>query len=101
MQKFTMPNGGIVTINGDTLQDKIDTLSMLGVDYTPTAAEIAADADEKSSLQSMKAEYLQTLEQLQTIATAGTMTNAQAAAAIKFHARVLRMVLRLLARSIQ
>ena len=64
----------------------------------PTAqADIVAGRTDKAQI---KAEYLATLATLSNIETAASPTNAQVIAAVKFLAKTLRLLLKLLARMI-
>ena len=65
-----------------------------------TAEEQAYFADYSIDRQQLKAEYQSTIDQLQNIESAQSPTNAQVVAAVKYLAKTIRLMLKLLARLI-
>jgi hypothetical protein len=63
-----------------------------------TAEEVTYFADDEADRQQLKAEYQATITQLQSIENATSPTNAQVIAAVKFLAKTIRLLLKLLAR---
>ncbi len=68
------------------------------IDCITTAEEQAEIDSQTQAGQQLKAEYINTIQTLQQIESAINPTNAQVIAAVKFMARTIRLLLKLLAR---
>lgn len=66
----------------------------------PASEYMAKLDDHQQTRQQLRTEYLNTISQLQNIEAATSPTNAQVIAAVKFLARTLRLLLKLLARMV-
>jgi hypothetical protein len=78
------------TIDRPTLENMLST--------TQTAEEAQYLVDYAADRQQLKDEYQNTITQLQSIENAVSPTNAQVVAAVKFLAKTLRLLIKLLAR---
>lgn len=96
MKTFTIGNVTIFYDGG--LSEKLELLDRLGVNYTPSADEIAEDDNQTQSIDQVKSEYSNTITTLLTIENTVSPTNAQVIAAVKFLAKTVRLILRFLAR---
>jgi hypothetical protein len=96
MSNQTTINGITVSWEGDTLQDKLNALSALGIQYTPTSQELTDAADFDTIKAQVKAEYLNMIARLGQIQSATNPTNAQVIQAIKdlalYEERIMRVI---------
>jgi uncharacterized protein (DUF2252 family) len=83
-------------IDGDQLHSPIQNLDLS--DCITTAADFAELASQDAARDQLKAEYISAIATLTQIENAVSPTNAQVTAAVKYLAKTLRLLLKLLVR---
>lgn len=108
MTSYILYSNGVIEADGLSLSinelnlDYQEYVAWLELGNTPTKLPasdyLAKQNDDKIDRDKLRVEYLSTLNTLSQIENATSPTNAQVIAAVKFLAKTLRLLLRLLAR---